>query len=82
MNQFNLENQYQIYLQLVNLNESTMSPIQRTETRRAFMAGCGQMLVLMRDEVGALEENAAINAMENMLQQAANFWTIENISKN
>lgn len=55
MNQFNLENQYQIYLQLVNLNESTMSPIQRTETRRAFMAGCGQMLVLMRDEVGALE---------------------------
>lgn len=30
----------------------------------------------------ALEENAAIYAMENMLQQVANFWTIENISKN
>ena len=81
MADFNLDSQYQAYLKMVGLEESKMIPIQRIETKRAFMAGCGQMLVLMRDEVGALEENNAIEAMESMFYQTEDFWAKEMVKQ-
>lgn len=77
MTDFNLENQYRAYLKMVGLDESKMIPIQRTETKRAFMAGCGQMLILMRDEVTQLDEDNAVEALEGMIAQTEKFWTDE-----
>lgn len=75
--EFNLEHQYQLYLKRVKLNESQMSPIQRKELKRAFMGACGQMLILLRDGVGELNENDAVTTLEDMINQVSNFWLAE-----
>lgn len=73
--QFNLENEYQAYLDRVKIKESDMHPTQRVETKRAFFAACAQMLVLFRDKIGAIEkEEDAIKAMEDLFNQAHEFW--------
>ena len=36
-----LEKQYQLYLERVGITESQMHPIQKIETKRAFMGACG-----------------------------------------
>lgn len=66
---FDLEHQYQLYLNRVGLKETNMHPVQKTETRRAFMGACGQMLILLRDDLGALEESKAIETMQDMINQ-------------
>lgn len=66
---FDLEHQYQLYLERVGLKEANMHPVQKTETRRAFMGACGQMLILLRDDLGALEESKAIETMQDMINQ-------------
>lgn len=71
---FNLEWQYQEYLKRVNLPESKMHPIQRIETKRAFMAAAGQMLITLRDEVSKLDDDEAVKVMENMTNQVADYW--------
>ena len=81
MADFNLNSQYQAYLKMVGLEESRMIPIQRIETKRAFMAGCGQMLVLMRDEVSQLTEDNAVEALESMFYQTEDFWSKELVNQ-
>lgn len=71
---FNLENQYQLYLQRVGLRESDMPKTQKKELRRCFMAGCGQILVLMRDQVAVLEEDQTIQALESMEKQVSSYF--------
>lgn len=77
MDQFNLENQYQLYLERVGITESQMHPIQRAETKRAFMGACGQMLILLHKDLGALEEDKAIEQLEDMMNQVQAFWLKE-----
>lgn len=74
---FNLENQYQLYLERVGLKEANMHPVQRTETKRAFIGACGQMLILLRDDLGALEESKAIETMQDMINQAGEYFMKE-----
>jgi len=75
MNKFNLEDQYQEYLKLVKLNEETMHPAQKIETRRAFFGACGIMLVMLRDDIGGIEdEDEAIRVLEDLRDQVAKFW--------
>lgn len=71
---FNIEYQYQKYLKLVKLKESDMKPIQINQLRQTFFAACGMMLILLRDDIGAMEENEAITAMENMISQVSNHF--------
>lgn len=77
MEQFNLENQYQLYLKRVGIKEIQMHPAQRVETKRAFMGACGQMLILLRDDLGALEEDKAIAQLRDMYNQVQSFWLKE-----
>lgn len=70
-----IEHQYQLYLKRMNLNEKNMHPVQRTETKRAFMGGMAQMLVVMRDDVGGIEdEDRAVLTMEDLLIQLEQYW--------
>lgn len=80
--QFDLNHQYQLYLKRVGLKEKTMSLVQSKETKRAFFGACGQLLILLRDDVGELEETEAIETMDDMINQVADFWAIECIQAN
>jgi len=75
--EFNLEHQYQLYLERVKLKESQMPPIQRKELKRAFMGACGQMLILLRDDLGELSENEAIETLQDLHNQVSNYWLAE-----
>lgn len=66
---FDLEHQYRLYLDRVGLKEANMHPVQKIETRRAFMGACGQMLILLRDDLGSLEESKATETMQDMINQ-------------
>lgn len=73
-NPFDLEEQYQYFLELVKLDESKMTPIQKRETKQAFMAGCSQMILLFRREVNNMEQDDAIAGINSILKQLALFW--------
>lgn len=77
MDNFNLENQYQLYLKRVGLSENKMHPEQKKQLKQTFMGACGQMLLLLRDEVGALEEEKAIETMQGMVNQVSDFFLKE-----
>lgn len=76
--EFDLEYQYQLYLKRVKISESQMHPIQRVETKQAFMAACAQMLFLLRDEVAALPEDEAIEVFEKMKNQVGQYFLNKN----
>lgn len=77
MKKFNLEHQYKLYLERSDLKESQMAPNQMIEMRRIFMGTCGQMLILLRDDLSELEEDKAIEQLENMLNQVGEFFRKE-----
>lgn len=79
---FDLEHQYQLYLQRVGLSESRMGDVQKQETKRAFMGACGQMFVLLRDELSKLDEDVAIQKWQAMLNQAKNYFIEETNKQN
>lgn len=81
-NEFNLEHQYELYLQRVGLKEEQMHPLQKKQLRQTFMGACGQMLILMRDEVGALPEDQAIEVCESMINQVGEFFINQTERKN
>jgi hypothetical protein len=73
-NIFSIEAQYQLYLQRISLKEENMHPQQRTQLRQTFYGACGQMLLLLRDDVARLEENHGILVMQDMLDQVGNYF--------
>jgi len=75
--EFNLEHQYQLYLQRVGLSETLMPVAQMRESKRAFMGACGQILIMLRDDVGKLEENDAVMTLDSLVTQVSNFWLTE-----
>lgn len=71
---FNLEHQYQLYLERVNLHEERMHPQQKVQLKEAFFGACGQLLVLFRDDIGALPEEEAIDKMQGLHDQCLQYW--------
>lgn len=83
MKKFNLAFQYQRYLERCCLKESEMNTIQKVETKRAFMGGCWQMLLLLRDDLSELPtEDVAADTLQSMLDEANDFFTMEVIKYN
>lgn len=71
----NLEEQFQNYLQRAGYTPQKMNPTQLKVMRDTFFAACGQMLVLIRDGIGAIEnEDVAIAAMQDLLNQVGNHF--------
>ena len=73
-NLFDLEYQYQLYLKRVALPESKMHPQQKIETKRAFFGACGQMLMMLRDDLPKLSGEGGYNVLEGMIIQVENFF--------
>ncbi len=78
MQKFDLNYQYSLYLKMAKLDESKMPEIQKAETKRAFMGGIGQAIVLLRDDITLLPEDKACEAFEKMFNQVGDFWLKEN----
>jgi len=74
MDSFNLEERYKSYLYKVKIKEEDMSPVQKVETKRAFMAGCAEVLVLMTDDIADMEEDDAVLKIDSLVDQVQEFW--------
>jgi hypothetical protein len=70
---FNLENEYQSYLSLVGLKELKMNPIQRMETRRAFIAGYGMCFRKLED-IGNMDDVDAFDYLGSIQSQVEDFY--------
>lgn len=77
MNPFNLEEQYQFYLEKVELQEATMHPDQRVQLRQAFMGASGIILLLIRDEFASLSDDDGDRMFTSMVDQVGNYWEKE-----
>lgn len=72
--EFNIEHQYQLYLKRMSISERNMHPEQKKQLRETFFGACGQMIILLRDELSALKESEAIEQMQNMLDQIGGYF--------
>lgn len=77
MNPFNLEDQYQFYLDKVDLNEADMHPAQRTQLRQAFMGASGIILLMIRDEFSTLSDEDGDRQFTSMIDQVDAYWKQE-----
>jgi hypothetical protein len=75
---FDFNYQYNEYLKRVDLVEANMMAIQKKETKQAFMAACGIMLLLFRDELTKLTDELAVEVMEDMMKQITGFFLESN----
>jgi len=74
MEKFNLEFQWALYLEKSGLSLDTMHPVQRIETKRAFVAGMAQMFLLF----GQYEdENTVLESMTALYDEIKTFWINE-----
>lgn len=78
MKKIDLEEQFEMYLKKMELNSGNIPYVQYVETKRAFMAACGQMLIIFRDEIGTIEnEEEAVKQMKGLWDQVADYWKKE-----
>lgn len=70
---FNLEEQYRIYLQKADLDESKMGETQKKETRLAFYAGVSQS-VMYYFSLAEMDEDDAVEELDHVMRQVSEFW--------
>lgn len=73
MDNFNLENQYQIFLQKIGLDENEIPSQQKKQLKLIFMVACRQILILLRDEVSLLDDDEGVKVMKGIIDQAKDF---------
>lgn len=73
---FNIENQYKLFLEKMELREELMSSIQRQQLKHTFFGAFVQSLLLFRDELpNDMEQGAQL--LHNMIQEAIAFFEKE-----
>lgn len=72
---FTIEHQWKLYLKRVNLKEENLPEIQCIEMKRTFYGACGQMLILLRDDISSLPPQKAMEMLEKMTREIGEFWT-------
>lgn len=79
--EFTIEYQFKKYLDLVKLKKEQMHPIQYKETRQAFYAAWGQLLILIEDDIAAIKsEMEAVEVLEKMKNEAMNYWNEQRLN--
>lgn len=77
---FIIEHEYQKYLEMVGLEEMKMKPVQRMETRRAFIAGYGMCFRKIED-ISQFEDCTFKNYMNEIERQVDDFFSNQAITK-
>jgi hypothetical protein len=78
---FDLTYQWDLFCERAGLPENKMPVDQRREMKRAFFGACGQLLLLLRNELGDYGnengEEAIEHVLQDMLKQVSDFWEKE-----
>ena len=77
-----LEKQYQLYLKNMDLHESKMHPQQKIQLKQTFFGAFGQAVLALRDEVAAQDEDAAVESLQDILNQVQDFFLAETKRQN
>lgn len=82
MAKFEVEKLWHNYLELVGMKEEQLPHVQRSEMKKAFFGGVGQVLMLLRDDLGALPEEEGVIEMNNLIEETKRFWIIVSLTYN
>lgn len=82
MEEFDLEKQYQLFLERIGLSEKTMHPIQKAQIKQTFYGAIGQLIILFRDNLTKLEEDKAVNVLGYLLNQVGDYFIKESNMQN
>lgn len=75
---FDINLQWKAYLRRGGIaDERTMPPIQVQETKRAFYAGFGALMVLIRTDMRKLSEEEFSRIMDGYMEQVSVFFIQE-----
>ena len=78
---FDLTKQWGLFCDRCGVPENKLPVDQRREMKRAFFGACGQLLILLRDELTEYEvkhgEEAASKILQNLLDQVSDYWEKE-----
>lgn len=74
---FSVEHQFQLYALRVRITRTKVSPVQWIETRRAFFGAWGQLLFLLRDEIGEMSDDDGIDILQAQTDEVGRFWSME-----
>lgn len=74
---FSVEDQFKEYARRVKLDRGKVSFTQWIETKRAFFAAWGQLLLVLRDEVSEFNEDDGVEILEQMKNEVMAFWEKE-----
>jgi hypothetical protein len=69
------------YLERCQIDQFKMPADQHREMKRAFFGAAGQVLIYMRDDVGAENEEKAAEVFQAMLDEVQVFWQIEMVTQ-
>lgn len=81
MNKFSIDHWYKHYLEKMKLDKMKMSKYQEQETKRAFYGGFGSLLVLSNDYLSELEEEKAMEILDNLFKEVNDFFEEEALNK-
>jgi len=77
---FRLKDHFDHYLKAMGFEKSKLHHTQLEEMERVFMGACGQMLLMFRDGIAAIEnEQVAVLQMENLLTQVKKYWLSKDV---
>lgn len=83
---YTIEHQFDLYLERCEVTKQQLSPIQYSEMKRAFFGAWGQLLILQREDLGDLADlegdDKAADILQDMMNQAVNFWLAEKGKEN
>lgn len=77
-----LETQYQRFLKRMALSELMMHPQQKIQIKQTFFGAFGQAIMVMRDEVSAQDEDAAVETLQDIMNQVQDFFLAETKRQN
>lgn len=77
MNKFDLETQWKLYLERMDLKEENLHPMQLQETKRAFMGAMGQMLMICNDDLDSFKNPVTGEAVVYMIDQVTDYFQKE-----
>ena len=76
-NKKQIEKQFELYLEKMGLKQSEISDVQFMETRRAFYAGFGQLLILLMGDISDQNEADAIADLDALFTESQEFFANE-----
>lgn len=81
MKQFNIDLEFDKYLNLVGLKKAQLDPVQLSEMKRCFVSGAGQFAVFIK-EVAVDDVFSAFTSADHVIDQCQDFWKEEKTRMN